>query len=338
MPEPVVRTSAFTERHLKSALHLVDTEEVNRHPFFMEITGLLMCDIDFDSNAHQVARDIVGGIDHMATLPEVTLRIIDIIEDPSSSARDLHRVVSSDPALSSRILKVVNSSFYGMPRQIGSINRSISLLGLNAVKNLAIAASLGRIFRFDRSLSHFRVRDLWDHSMSTAAASCLVARCNGSKSTDEAFLAGLLHDIGFFVELQHDSASFTSMMESVVVDRNGTPDVDLLELELETFKTDHQAIGAVLCEQWKFPRSLVSATAHHHDPSVLTGDESLVPWFVHVGDHLVAHRPGGFRLDLIENSIHEHALEALGIIDADFQGILDQIDGVCGDMGFSIAA
>tara|TARA_B100001059_G_scaffold232700_1_gene271072 strand:+ start:627 stop:1520 length:894 start_codon:yes stop_codon:yes gene_type:complete len=297
-----------------------------------------MCDGHIDSNARLVAQEIVGGIAHMSTLPEVTMRIIDIIEDPNSSARDLHNVVSGDPALSSRILKVVNSSFYGMPRQIASINRSISLLGLNAVKNLAIAASLGHIFRFDAVLPHFEVRDLWDHSMKTAAASCLVARQTGSQSTDEAFLAGLLHDIGFLVELQHDSERFTSMMEQIVMDDDGAPMVDLLELERATFRTDHQEIGAVLCEQWKFPRSLVSATAHHHDPSVLDGDESLVPWFVHLGDHLVGSLPGGFRLDLMSDTIHEHALDALRMGQSDYQKIFDQINDGPGQIEFSMAA
>ena len=297
-----------------------------------------MSDSQLDSNNHLVARKIVDGIAHMSTLPEVTMRIIDIIEDPNSSARDLHQIVSRDPALSSRILKVVNSSFYGMPRQIGSINRSIALLGLNAVKNLAIAASLGHIFRYDGALPHFKIRDLWDHSMKTAAASCLVARHTGSRSTDEAFLAGLLHDIGFLVELQHDSTMFTAMIEKVTLDPDGTPSIDLPELERSTFGTDHQSIGAVLCEQWKFPRSLVASTAHHHDPSVLNGDESLVPWFVHLGDHLVANLPGGFRLDLMRKSIHENALEAVRIDEAGFQVIFDQINGVSGEIEFSLAA
>jgi putative nucleotidyltransferase with HDIG domain len=334
----LIPNSGIIETALKNPRALADTDHVIQHSFLMGNLGFSMSDIESDSNSHLVAQEIVGGIAHMSTLPEVTMRIIDIIEDPNSSARDLHQVVSSDPALSSRILKVVNSSFYGMPRQIGSINRSISLLGLNAVKNLAIAASLGHIFRFDGALPHFQIRDLWDHSMKTAAASCLVARHTGSQSTDEAFLAGLLHDIGFLVELQHDSVMFTSMIETITVDHDGAPNIDLPELERATFQTDHQSIGAVLCEQWKFPRSLVSATAHHHDPSVLTGDESLVPWFVHMGDHLVANLPGGFRLDLMRTSIHEHALEALRMDEAGFHEILDQINGRSGEIEFSLAA
>ena len=89
-----------------------------------------------------IVADAVASISHIATLPEITLKIIELVENPRSTAQDLHKVISNDPALVARILKVVNSAFYGLPGQIGSINRAIVLLGLNAVKNIVIAASL----------------------------------------------------------------------------------------------------------------------------------------------------------------------------------------------------
>ena len=95
-----------------------------------------------DGGGKELALAAVRDISHIATLPEVTVKIIELVEDPGSSARDLHELISSDPALTARMLKVVNSAFYGLPRQIASINRAVSLLGLNAVKNIAIAASL----------------------------------------------------------------------------------------------------------------------------------------------------------------------------------------------------
>ena len=115
-----------------------------------------------------VATAVVKNISHIATLPEITLRIIELVEDPSSTAQDLHKVIANDPALCSRILKVVNSAFYGLPRQIGSINRAIVLLGLNAVKNIAIAASLTKLFRGGDLCPKFSARDLWIHSIATA--------------------------------------------------------------------------------------------------------------------------------------------------------------------------
>src|SRR5438128_1513997 len=91
--------------------------------------------------------EIVKKVSTIATLPEVTNKIISTIEDPKSTATKLHQIVSHDPALVTRILKIVNSAFYGLPGQIGSVERAIVLLGLNAIKNIAVAASIGQLFR-----------------------------------------------------------------------------------------------------------------------------------------------------------------------------------------------
>jgi len=118
----------------------------------------------------QVANAAVKQLSHIATLPEVTLGIIELVENPNSSAQDLNELIGRDPALSARILKVVNSAFYGLPRQIGSINRAISMLGLNAVKNIAIAASLAKLFRGGALCDRFDAKELWDHSIAVATA------------------------------------------------------------------------------------------------------------------------------------------------------------------------
>src|SRR5690606_37696748 len=141
-------------------------------------------------------------ISHIATLPEITIKIIKLVEDPNSSAQDLNKVITNDPALGARILKVVNSAFYGLPGQIGSINRAIVLLGLNAVKNIAIAASLTKLFRGGQISPHFNAKDLWGHSIAVATATRLLADKVSLGLPDEAFLAGLIHDLGIMVEMQ----------------------------------------------------------------------------------------------------------------------------------------
>src|SRR5436190_20314531 len=123
----------------------------------------------------QVVANAIREISHIATLPEITVKVVELVEDPKSTAQDLHKVISSDPALCSRILKVVNSSFYGLPGQIGSINRAIVLLGLNAVKNIAIAASLTKLFRGGALTPNFAAKNLWDHSIAVATASKMLA-------------------------------------------------------------------------------------------------------------------------------------------------------------------
>jgi HD-like signal output (HDOD) protein len=132
-----------------------------------------------EEQRQQVVENAIREISHIATLPEVTLRIIELVEDPTSTAQDLHGVISNDPALSSRILKVVNSSFYGLPGQIASINRAIVMLGLNAVKNIAIAASLAKLFRGGELTPTFSAKELWNHSNSTAIGCKMISDAAG---------------------------------------------------------------------------------------------------------------------------------------------------------------
>src|SRR5256885_10161274 len=132
----------------------------------------------------------------LSTLPEVTAKIVETVEDPKSTAASLHKIVAHDPALATRVLKVVNSSFYGLPGQIGSIERAIVLLGLNAVKNIAVAASLGQLFRGAKLCEGFTAKDLWTHCIAVAVAAREMARQMKAPIADEAFLAGGDHDIG----------------------------------------------------------------------------------------------------------------------------------------------
>jgi HD-like signal output (HDOD) protein len=245
-----------------------------------------------------VVASAISDISHIATLPEITLKIIELVEDPSSTAQDLHKVIANDPALCSRILKVVNSAFYGLPRQIGSINRAIVLLGLNAVKNIAIATSLTKLFRGGELCARFSAKDLWIHSIATAA--CAKLTCDELKLgvSDEAFLAGLIHDIGIMVEVQALRHELLQVFEEMTFDSNGTPTCSMLEIEQRILGADHQAFGSGLCEAWKFPKSFTYVTQHHHDPSALPAANRMLTAIVHVADRLAAQAGFGFRGDL----------------------------------------
>ena len=224
------------------------------------------------------AAEAVRRIEHVATLPEVAVGIMEIVDDPDSSAKDLNRIIARDPALAARVLKVVNSSFYGLPRQIGSINRAISLLGLNAVKHVAIAASLARIFRGGPLGDRFAPRDLWDHSVAAATAARVVASAARRKCADEAFLAGLVHDVGIMVELQLDRTRLREVFANLAFDAEGRPLGDFRLAERTQFYADHCDFGSALAERWKFPRSLALACAHHHDPREAPAESREMPW------------------------------------------------------------
>jgi HD-like signal output (HDOD) protein len=251
----------------------------------------------------QAVASAIREISHIATLPEITIKIVELVEDPKSTAQDLHKVINNDPALCSRILKVVNSSFYGLPGQIGSINRAIVMLGLNAVKNIAIAASLSKLFRGGDLTSRFSARDLWTHSVATAVTCKMLADGLKLGLSDEAFLSGLIHDIGIMVEMQYDRSKLIEVVNKVGADSNGIPASNMLEIEEEIFEANHQDFGVGLCERWKFPRSFALVTGHHHRPLELPADQRLLPCLVAAADRLVSDLGQGFRMDIASSNI-----------------------------------
>lgn len=261
-----------------------------------------------------IAAAAVRGVAHIATLPDITVNIIEIVENPSSSAQDLNKVIANDPALSARILKVVNSAFYGLPRQIGSINRAISLLGLNAVKNLAIAASLAKLFKGGALGARFDAKDLWSHSVAVAAISRHIALSLRMSFADESFLAGLIHDIGIMVELQAERGKLAIVVQRMTFDPKGNPTSDYLSLEREILGCDHGHYGGALCEAWKFPKSFSHVCGHHHDPRAVPPDLRTMTWIVHIADRLATEaQRRGFRVDLLTTEVSQEAIDAIGL-------------------------
>ncbi|MBX3321374.1 MAG: HDOD domain-containing protein [Phycisphaeraceae bacterium] len=259
----------------------------------------------------QVVSAAIREISHIATLPEITLKIIDLVEDPKSTAQDLNGVISNDPALCSRILKVVNSSFYGLPGQIGSINRAIVMLGLNAVKNIAIAASLAKLFRGGDLTPSFSARHLWNHANMTAAGAKMIADTLRLGLGDEAYLAGLMHDIGIMVEMQFDRNALIEVVQAMGPGADGAPVADMLKVEAEIFGADHQDFGQALCKKWKFPETFVRVTGYHHRPLELAAQIRTIATVVHVADRLVGDFKDGFRLDLPSLEVGPDVLDAL---------------------------
>src|SRR5262245_60350661 len=189
-------------------------------------------------NPQTLVQQSLKKVTTIATLPEVTARIIKTVEDPKSTATQLHQIISHDPALVTRILKVVNSAFYGLPGQIGSVERAIVLLGLNAVKNIAVAASLGQLFRSVKLCDGFTARDLWTHCIAVAVTARELARQMKLPIADEAFLAGLIHDVGILVALHVHPEKLRTVCEKVKQEGG-----DFCAIERQTCGVDHQQLG-----------------------------------------------------------------------------------------------
>ncbi len=238
----------------------------------------------------ELVKVALAKLNAIATLPEVTAKIISTVEDPKSSAAQLHKIVSHDPALVTRILKVVNSAFYGLPGQIASVERAIVLLGLNAVKNIAVAASLGQMFRGVKLCDGFTARDLWTHCVAVAVISRELAKQSKLPLSDEAFLAGMIHDIGILVSLQTWPEQIRAACEKAKTGAN------FIEAEIETVGVDHQLLGKSLAEKWQFPLSCQLVAGHHHNPETLSDGSRTLVTLVHIADTLCCHAKQGLPL------------------------------------------
>ena len=209
--------------------------------------------------ASRLEEYLAQASDDLPTVPDVADRVIEILDDPDSSADDVRAVIERDAALTARILKVSNSAMYGIPSEISSVGQAISLIGARAVRNLVMAVAMREVYREFGELE----QRLWDHGSAAGPLAAALARRFGIPvDPDEAFSAGLLHDIGKTSLANSHRSEFEAITKQTL--ENGA---DGCALEREGFGFDHAELGARVAEGWKLPPSLVRAIRHHHDDS-----------------------------------------------------------------------
>jgi HD-like signal output (HDOD) protein len=262
----------------------------------------------------------LASVGEIATLPQITIRIIETVENPRSTARDLHEIIRNDPALSSKILKVVNSAFYGLPGQVGAIDRAIVLLGLSAVKNIAIAASIARLFKGHQITRVFSARDLWTHSLAVGVASRLLHKHVHNHGGDDVFLAGLIHDLGILAIRQ----AFPDQIREIL-NRVSETHENYCSVEVEVLGADHQAFGDGLAAKWKFPRHLRAAMGYHHNPEHLQDADRRLVTTIQVADMLCCNARYGLYLASQDQSPTPEQLAVLGLEDGQFADVAEQL-------------
>lgn len=262
----------------------------------------------------------LSKITDIGSLPEITTKIVTIVEDPKATAKDLHEVVKTDPALAAKILKVVNSAFYGLPSQIASLDRAILMLGMSAVKNISLAASLSRLFKGDAISDQFSAKDLWRHSIAVGVLARQLASAGKCAQADEAFVAGLVHDMGLMVAHQ----VFPDRVRAVA-DRCAGGSEPYCAVEIEMIGADHQTFGATLATRWKFPPGLRSTIAYHHEPFTLAPDFRRTATVVAVADTFCCQAQLGYWLTARTQQVTEEMLELICVPQHRAQEILNTL-------------
>jgi len=194
----------------------------------------------------------------LSSLPEVYLRVTQQLEDENSSAKIIGDTVQTDPALSTRILKMVNSAYYGMPNQVSTISQAVQLLGRDRLKQILIGSVLVNVFR-DPEINAFSLTDFWMHSIKTAIiARQLASQLVDIDEADSIFIAGLLHDLGRLL-----LASKLPLEYEKIEGRKRSQ--DLLETERKVLGFDHAELAASLMTRWRLPDILLTCARHHHN-------------------------------------------------------------------------
>ena len=274
--------------------------------------------IDTTTRRETAVAAALGTLSNLAMLPEIAIRVIRLAEDPNVTMTQMADVISTSPELCVRILRVVNSAFYGLPGEVRTIQLATTLMGLESVKNVTIAASLTRLFHGRPLSPRFSPRDLWTHSLAVAAATRLVAVRTRSGVVEEAFLAGMVHDVGLIAELQLDRQKLATVLARMEDDESA----DLLAVEESIYGATHQDFGAGLLRAWKLPHIFSLAAGWHHRPFELPVSERTLPVMVHVGDRLVATCTPGLHLDDASTEISEQALDYLRLTRAQMDDVL----------------
>jgi len=192
----------------------------------------------------------------LASIPQVLTEVIRVAEDEEASAGDIAEVILRDPALSARILRVVNSPHYGQDRGISTVNQAVTTLGMRTVKALALSTSLYRLFDTDKPVVD-RIR-FWRHSLEVAIACREIARICSYRPEEEAFVAGLMHDIGILILEANFGDQFQHIWKLV---ESGE---DMIKQEKAAWGTDHARVAKFLLDQWRLPSFMGEAIATHH--------------------------------------------------------------------------
>jgi putative nucleotidyltransferase with HDIG domain len=221
------------------------------------------------------------NVRNLPTLPDVAVRLLEMGESPTASMRDLARWIEKDTALAARVLKLVNSSFFGVPREVTSVRHALMILGMAHLRNLVLSSAVSNLFDQQGSVGGFSRREFWKHCVAVAGAARTIAAVRGLLDPETAFTAGLIHDIGKLVMdryLHEDFVKVVALLED--------PERTMSAAEIEVLGVHHAEIGHHLVAHWNLPEVLRMAVGFHHEPQTAP-QHAAVAALVGVADAMV---------------------------------------------------
>lgn len=262
---------------------------------------------------------VVSRVKDLPALPAIVTRVIQLTEDPNSTAKDLSDVLGQDQSLAAKVLRLANSAYYGFPRRINSITDAVVLLGFGTIRSLIMAASVYDVLKRPVEGYALAPGELWRHSQACAMGARLIAQRAKYRSLEQAYVAGLLHDIGKIVLNEYMAEAYQKVIEKVMEKQ-----VPFMEVEAEILGFDHSVVGAKVAEKWNLPIELVEAIGCHHRPMQSTSNPEVTS-IVHVADSLCMMMGIGLGLDGLYYPLDEKAIELLKLKPEDLETIISRL-------------
>jgi HD-like signal output (HDOD) protein len=259
-------------------------------------------------------------VQDLPALPDAATKVLELAQSEETTVEDLSGALSQDQALAGKTLKLVNSPYYGFPRRIGKISEAVVILGFKTIKNLAVSVSVCDFFSggsegLDR-------RQLWKHSVGVAVAAAMVAKHTRMTALKEnAFISGLLHDIGLLVEdrsFQPELSRALTMAEE--------QNLPIEEAENEVFGLDHALIGKKVAEIWKLPERICSSIGFHHQPQYALGEARQEASLVYVADLICKLKGFGFDGDQAVPKLKKVPFQVLSLDKSDLKELSKTFD------------
>lgn len=258
-------------------------------------------------------RNLIRDTKSLPTLPGIIARLGSLADNDKVSSQEMARVISADQVLSAKVLRLVNSAFYGFPGRVSTVSNALILLGVNVVKSLAITGSIFEIMERN-------VVGLWEHSMGVAVAANTISKALKLPDAEETATAALLHDIGKVIVKIKLKQDFSQL--SALVDSKG---YTMQEAEQDLLETDHAEIGGWLARSWLLPEKLIEPVAFHHQVEKSTAHQTKTA-VVHLADVLIKASGFGFSGDRLVPRIQPVAWNKLGMTDAILETIIFEIE------------
>lgn len=263
--------------------------------------------------------DLLRGYIRISSLPIIYTRINEAVNNPRSSMRDISTIIGDDPGLTSRLLQLVNSAFYGYPTRIDTISRALLIVGTQQLRDLALATSIMKLFE-GISEDLVTMESFWRHSIACGVAAKIIATYRRDPNIERFFVAGIVHDIGRLIIFKKAPDEAKQALTSCRADSEL-----LYSAEARLIGADHCEVGRVLLRSWNLPPVLEEVTAFHHRPG-RAASYPIETAVVHIADILAHGMQFGTSGEIHVPPLDESAWKLLDLPISSLSTILDQLE------------